>query len=360
MKKMNASKFEKQYVRDQAAEVISEKIRSGAWSDHLPSERWLSQHLGVGRDQIHQAILKLREQGVISLSKRRNQIKSTNTTTKSPITVVFLTPQKLQDASRSFLFCLDHLRHRLDRKNIPVRVETSVNMNAVAVGKRLKKFTHQYPQALWILHRATPAVQQWFQSQDLPMIILGTASNKITAPYVDIDHQAAVRHAIGVMQRAGHPLSSILLLRPNNLLEGIQSIETSYRIAMDHHRVDAAVMSYPEKPSALRKKLTSLFRKNPNMIKGIIISSHRAAAHLNGWLSAEQGIVTGRDLSLICLADGSDLENLYPSVAYYSIDGQKFSTRIFRMINSFLAGNHSQIKQANLLIPDFKQGSSVC
>lgn len=358
---MNASSFEKLYIRDQLAEAIRSRINTGAWSDHLPSERWLSHEFGVGRDQIHQAILKLRELDVVSLVGRRNRISSANAKAKKPMSVVFLTPQKLQDASRGFLFCLDHLRHRLSRKNIPVLVETSVNMSEHSTGKRLKRFTHQHPQALWILHRATPTVQRWFHNQGLPVIILGSASNNITAPYIDIDHAAAVRHSLGVMQRAGHALENILLLRPNNQLEGVQRMEESFRCALNAKQTASWVVKYSEDNTGLINKLRHAFNQPNNTPQGIITTSLRAALFLNGWLSAESGLVTGRDVSLICLADGSSLKHLHPSVAYYGVDRQKFANQLMIRVNRLLAGERGQKnKLATLLIPDFVSGDSVC
>ena len=361
MKKSSAvAGFQKQYVRDQIAKEIHQKIRLATWDDHLPSERWLSEELGVGRDQVHQAILKLRDTKVITLKNRRNWINNANAQQARTVSVVFLTPQRLQEAGRNFLFCIDDLRKKLSKKNIAVHVETSISMSEYSTGKRLKRFIHQRPDSIWILHRATPAVQRWFQSQDLPTIILGTASNKSGFPFIDIDYQAAVRHAIGVMQRAGHSLNRILLLRPNSELEGIRHIEASYRSELEHHESAPVIINYSEENQGLDNKLHSLFGKHANAIEGVISTSARATLYLHGWLTAERGLVTGKDISLICIADHSSLKRLHPSVAYYAMDGHKFANRLHKLISQHLAGERSKCKQANLIIPDYISGGSVC
>jgi len=352
--------FEKQRVRDQVVDAICERIRVGAWLDYLPSERWLSGDFGVGRDQVHQAILKLREMGIVILDGRKNRIAGISNIKGEFKSVVVMTPQKLQGASRSLLFCVDQLRSRLSRKNVPVYVESSVTMKKDTADKRLDKVVGKHRHAVWILHRATPSVQQWFQSRGLAVIILGTASERVDFPYIDIDQVAAVRHSLGVMKRAGHSLERVLFLRPENKLEGIRKMEQGYRFEMDALNVEPCVMKYREDYEGLETKLSGLFSGQNNAVKGVITTSYRAAAYLGGWLAAEKGLVVGRDLSLVCLADGPALSHLYPSVAYYSVQGDAFASKLIPIVNKLLAGERVARSRRIQLVPDFIEGVSVC
>lgn len=351
--------FEKQRVRDQVVTSICEQIRAGAWLDHLPSERWLSGDFGVGRDQVHQAILQLREMGVVALDGRKNKITGIRNVREGFMSVVVMTPQKLQAANHSFLFCIDQLRNRLSRKNVPVYVETSVAMTRNTAGKRLKKMLDKHRHAVWILHRATPQVQHWFGRQGVPVIILGTASEPVPLPCIDIDQAAAVKHAMGVMTRAGHALEKVLFLRPSNELEGVRRMESAYKKEMDDANLAPCVMHYREDYEGLQAKLEALFEPAAP-IDGVITTSYRAAAYLGGWLAAERNLNVGRDLSLICLADGPALGHLCPSVAYYSIEGDAFSRKLVRLVNQMLAGERVLGKDSIQIIPEYVTGQSVC
>lgn len=353
------SAFEKKRVRDQVVDAICEKIREGAWNDSLPSERWLSGDFGVGRDQVHEAILKLREMGVVGLEGRKNIITGKTQSDGGFASVVVMTPQKLQGASHSFLFCVDQLRNRLSRKNVPVYVETSVTMTKDMADKRLEHMVAKHRKAVWILHRATPPVQKWFEHRGLPVIVLGTAAGAVSLPYIDIDQAAAVRHALGVVQRAGHSLQRVLFLRPFNKLEGVKRMEMGYRDEMESMSLQPCVMNYREDYEGLETKLEALFQSD-TPIEGVITTSYRAAAYLGGWLSGNRSLVVGRDLSLVCLADGPALAHLCPAVAYYSVQGDAFASKLIRVVNRLLAGERVVGKVGIQVIPDYIPGGSVC
>lgn len=352
--------FEKKPVSEQVFDVITTRINQGVWQDFLPSERWLSAELGVGRDQIHQAIIKLRGAEIIYLEGKKNRILNSSTAKSSTFSVVVMTPQSLQDASHSFLLCIDQLRKRLSRKAIPIYVETSATLTKNTADNRLEKILAKHRHAIWILHRAPPSVQQWFQSKKLPVIVLGTASDSTSLPYIDIDQAAAARHAVGVMQRAGHDLSRVLFVRPDNHLEGILRMETAYRDEMHSRNLPPCIMTYPEAYRGLELKLESLFVKGKQNIEAIITTSFRAAAFIGGWLAANHNLVIGKHLSLVCLVDGPALAHLHPPVAYYSMQGDAFASKLTRLIQKLMVGDPNPQKHNNLIIPYYIEGNSIC
>lgn len=351
--------FEKKRVSDQVADSLCTRIRAGEWLETLPSERWLSQDFGVARDEIHRAILKLRQMNVIEMERRKNRILGVAHVRDKRTSVVILTPHKLQGAGHSFLYCVDQLRARLGRKNIPVVVETSVVMARGSADKRLEKVLGRHRNAVWVLHRATPDVQKWFETRGLAAVVLGSASNQVSLPGVDIDHVAAVRHAMGLMKRADHDFTKIAFLRPDNQLEGVAHMENGYRDFMDSLSLTPCVVRFKEDDDGLKRKLTSLFQKK-DTVEGVITTSYRAAVFLSGWLASEKGLVLGRDLSLVSLADGPILSELYPSVAYYSIQGESLSSRLVRRVNKLLDGERLGKRGSVFIIPEYVSGESVC
>ena len=129
---------------------------------------------------------------------------------------------------------------------------------------------------------------------------------------------------------------------------------------MDALNVEPCVMKYREDYEGLETKLSGLFSGQNNAVKGVITTSYRAAAYLGGWLAAEKGLVVGRDLSLVCLADGPALSHLYPSVAYYSVQGDAFASKLIPIVNKLLAGERVARSRRIQLVPDFIEGVSVC
>lgn len=351
--------FKKQKVRDQVADAICERIQAGEWKDTLPSERWLSEDFGVARDEIHRAILKLRQIGVVTIEGRKNWIVDKPHQSEKLTSVVVLTPQPLQGAGHSFLYCVDQLRARLGRETVPVVVETSVVMSRGAADKRLERVVARHSNAVWVLHRAAPAVQEWFVSQGLPAVVLGSSAANVPLPGVDIDHMAAVRHAMGVLKRAGSSFDQMAFLRPDTDLEGVVRMDACYRSEMDLLGLEPCVVTFREEEGALAQKLTTLF-KRPEAVQGILTTSYRAAAFVGGWLSSEKGLVVGRDLSLVSLADGPVLAELYPSVAYYSIQGEALSGRLVRRVSRLLAGEQLGKRGSVSAIPEYVAGDSVC
>ncbi|NWK54156.1 substrate-binding domain-containing protein [Verrucomicrobiaceae bacterium N1E253] len=352
------SAFEKQRVSDQVAEVLCSKIGKGVWPDYLPSERWLSDEFGVSRDQIHFAILKLRERGVIALENRKNRVLSSNEVKKGLDKVVVVTPHGLLDANHGFLYCIDHLRNALGGKGVPLYVETSSMLGKSVPDKRLKEVVSRHQNAVWLLHRASPEVQHWFQDKGLQVVVLGTAAEGVHSPFLDVDHTAAVRHALGVMRRAGHTLERVLFLRPSNQLVGVRSMELGYRAEMASLGLAPCAVSYRDYDRGLEQKLSSLF-SNASLIDGVVVTSYRAAIFTCGWLAVEKGLIVGRDLSLLCLSDGPALALLHPSVAYYSMRSDRFSTKLVKVVTNILKGRLGEAVQVQLM-PDYVKGDSIC
>ena len=115
----------KAYRREQIAQALRQGIRGGEWSTWLPSERMLSQHFQVGRDQIHQAIRVLREEGLLELDGRRNRVVRHTRPRTGDRSVTILTPWRLEEADRIFLYIVDRLREGLEADHIRFHIESS-------------------------------------------------------------------------------------------------------------------------------------------------------------------------------------------------------------------------------------------
>lgn len=352
--------FEKKSVREQVAEALLQRIMEGEWQGNLPSERWLSQQMGVSRDQVHAAILLLRQQGIVDLEGKRNKIIARGQQLQRHGRVVVLTPYWLAGASRGLMHCVDKLKSNLVRQGVEVDVEASVSLLKKQADKSLQRLVEMYgKQAVWVLHRASPNVQRWFSERQLTTLILGTAAEGVESASIDCDHQAAAHHAVGVMSRAGHSLGNVLMLRPANDLEGVARMEQGFCQALQQNGLQACVVSYREEGEALAQRLSQLFGA-VRQIEGVVLTSYKAAVFTSGWLAAEKGLVCGRDLSLLSLSDGEALELLYPSVAYYLMEGDGFTAKLVRMIRGLLAHPRSAQVGQSLVMPHYTAGGSIC
>lgn len=350
--------FQKQRVYEQVVELLLQRMHAGDWLEKLPSERWLSDDLGVSRDQVHSAIVQLRRRGVIKLEGKKNLIRIETVPANQLTTVVVVTPTSLQSASHGFLYCLDQLRNRLTKDGVTVQVEALAVLSPKSPIKSLERVMANYSQAVWVLHRASSVVQQWFEASGQPVVVLGTAADSVSLNCIDLDHAAAARHAVGCIQRAGHSLENVLMLRPTNDLEGVAKMECGYREAIASAGVFPLVLRYRE-GEALGQKISQWLDKGVHL-EALVVTSYKAASFISGWLASKHALVVGRDLSLICLSDGPSLELQYPAVAYYAMHGSGLSSKAVQLVQQKLKGIKSTKQRAITVMPEFVAGGSIC
>lgn len=349
--------------REQIREAILDELAAGQWGEYLPSERELAAVFGVGRDQVHQAILRLRDEGVVELTGGRNRITESGGAGSGARRegrirkVVVLSSYDQSDAGAHFRLIVEALFEHLLARGTRVVLENSKRLLGKRPDASLAKLVQAQGEAVWLLYRAAPSVQEWFLQRGLPCLVVGTGCGSI--PCVDINHKAATRHAVTVMEQAGHSAGQVVFLRQDSDLAGLQQMEEGF-LEMAGPNGSQQVVRYREGTEGnLVRRLERLPWKRAEGIGGVITSSSRCAMTVASWIPGGTGLRFGRDLSLICVADNPWLSHLHPSVAHYSLRIGRYTGPLLRMVNRMLDREDSGRNRQRLVMPEFVAGRSV-
>ena len=156
---------QKQSLVTQTALIIKQQIRSGSWTQRLPSERTLSEMLKVSRVTLRAALTQLRRERV--LQAHRGQLlklaggKRTAALTSARNNVVLLTPQPLHMLPPFVMYWIDHLRAHLGAAGCRLETVTQKACYGPRARYALEELTRTARPAAWVLHRSTAPMQHW-------------------------------------------------------------------------------------------------------------------------------------------------------------------------------------------------------
>lgn len=354
--------IQKLYRSDQIRLQILKDISENRWSHFLPSERHLSAQYGVGRDQVHRAIVRLRDDGHLRMEGKRNQILEGATAglagsgETSIQEVVVLTSTPLAEANTLFLFIIDQLKSRLLPNGVQISVEPSRLLQQESPDASLELLVQSHGESVWMLHGANPAVQQWFLNKGLRCMVLGSGIPSI--PSLDIDHGASMKHAVSVMQRRKWATDRLIFIRPSRKLIGFERMEQAF-IQSAGEDASRRVIRYGDNPGDLIRCFKKLPWKHQPRPSGVIVSSSRIAIRLASWLPSEVDLQVGRDVALLSIVDNIWLSHLHPSIAHYSMRSHRYTTPLVRMVMKMIQKESLGNNQQQLIPPDFVEGGSL-
>lgn len=339
----------------EAAEFLRECLRQGTWPHHLPGELKLAQQLQVGRNTIRAALAQLESEGLITNQMgRRREVTGrfqTATETKSQVAVLLLGIPYHALASSTLLW-MEALRLRLlgTGWQLVVKVESSAFRRAPA--QVLETLTAEHPGAVWILHRSTEVMQQWFQNNGQKAVIAGTQHASISLPQVDTDYRALSRHAAARLVAMGH--RQLLILSSHTALAGDAESEIGFCEGAGEARVDVA--THNETPEGVISALRQALESRPLTTALFVLRADHFATALTWLLS--QGVSIPEQMSVISRDDEPFLRHLHPEPTRYQRSAETFAKKLARLITT--CGERTRPETASaLLMPDFLRGGTL-
>lgn len=338
----------------EAAAHLRARLQAGAWKTQLPGEQTLARQLQVGRNTVRAALAILEAEGLlVNRTGCRRQLVAP--AAPAPVRVrSALLLQGLPQASlpASTLLWMDALRCRLEARGwkLEVRVEPAVYRRAP--NRPLEALAAEHPQAVWILHRSTAAMQAWFERRGLQAVLAGSRHAGISLPLVDTDYRAASRHAAGRFLALGHRRLAVLQSRER--LAGDAESLAGFREGAGTASLD--LITHGDAPdevvAALQRRLT---QPQPPTALFVLRAEHAATALT--WL-LRQGIAVPRQLSLLVRDDEPFLGHLHPEPARYRRSPEAYAHKLARLVTALGTGGGIRQREQRL-IPAFLPGQTL-
>lgn len=349
---------ERQYLASQALELLRRQISSGEWGEFMPPERDLAQRMKVGRNTLRQALTVLEQEGWIEpghVGRRRRILGSGGAgEAPAPKRVILLTPYDPLRLPTYLLRETDHLRRAFNEAGYRLDPMTSKAFRVERCERILERLVHLESAGLWILQNAPMPIQQWFDQQDIPAMVVGYSYPGIDLPFVTEDVVAAARHAVGRLSTRGH--KRLALLQPSSVLAGHSLVRTGMEEICAREQMELRQVQHDGTRDGLCRKLDALLASEFRPTALIMVYTFdviTAMTHL-----ARRGCLVPADMSLVSLFDDSSLDAVVPEVTRYRINADHFMRQVFMMAGS-LVGARGHTYEPVHLQPEMIRGETL-
>ncbi len=339
------------------AQVLREGFSEGRWDGFLPGELELCRQLGISRVTLRGGLEILEDEGRVSSGqgKRRRIVgggSSERLLVKAAKWVVLLSPVPLGSLTMTKLLWMDELREQVKVRALGFEFISSAAAAGARPARVLGDLTRRHPDALWVLLRATAAMEKWFGEARLPVVVAGSHYPGIDLPCVDIDYHATCRHAAGQLSARG--CERLGLVTPQAVLAGDRDSEEGFREGAGARPVRA--IRHDGSVDGLCRALDqALMEKEPPHGLLVFHSPHAVTTltHL-----MRKGCAVPERLRIISRDDDPFLARVSPSLARYALKPDVYARQIARILFRQLDGSNSPAAPT-LLLPDFVEGETA-
>ncbi len=348
-------------LAQQVARVLEEDIRRGALRGILPSERQLVEKLQVSRRTIRAATEMLARkklirtaQGVETMILPRSGSRSDRGARR---TIGMLLSQP-PDEPNPFGNLFDELRTLLSTHGF--RLDTHFEQSCLSrrPAKALRRLVTRFSCDGWILASANRACQTWFCSQGFATVLIGTAHDGVTLPYVDVDMLATSRHAANVLLRNGH--RRIALIIEDADWAGYCKTEQGFLEAVSQFGGEAAgqVLRHGGDVAGLQQLLARILQVPAPPTALFIVNPYHYITIAA--LLSDRGLKVPQDMSLLCRDNNICLRFLPIEPSRYGCNARAMAKEIFStLVRTLQAGPEHRPVKSVLMLPKFFEGASI-
>jgi DNA-binding LacI/PurR family transcriptional regulator len=128
--------------------------------------------------------------------------------------------------------------------------------------RKLEEFFRQTRVSCCVLLSVSRTIQQWFDQNRMPALVLGSCHPGVRLPSIDFDYRTICRHAAGILLARGH--RRLALVVPDSGAAGDLASEQGFREAADRRTggdvAHVTIVRHNGTAQQVTHKLDSLFR----------------------------------------------------------------------------------------------------
>ncbi|MEQ1748276.1 MAG: substrate-binding domain-containing protein [Prosthecobacter sp.] len=339
---------------DQTVAALRQSLMQHEFTDRLPGESELAGRLHVSRNTVRAALTVLENEGCLRRANGvRREIVNLYPLPRTKVRRIILVMERTKnDFPPSTAQWIESLASRMSSEGWRFQIQVEPNTYRSRPAGILRSMTASLPGSIWVLHRSTPAMQQWFQDGAHKVILAGARHEGIHLPRVEADWRAASHHAAGRFLRRGH--RRLAILRPDKALAGDEESVEAFKQAADSVPVmdircgggAAGVVT------ALKSMLQLVHRPT-----GVYVLHADQCVTVLTFLQ-QQGFVVPAAISLICRDDESYLALLRPEPTRYRRSASVFAAKLGNLIRETEKG--AAIKgKGHLIMPTAIEGATL-
>jgi LacI family transcriptional regulator len=347
----------------QTAELIRKLILKQTWTTTLPGEESLRIQLGISRVTLRKALAELTAQGWVkpggrgsphTIAQDTHRLAVANPTIQGGVKC--LSQFSEIDLALSMRIILDEIRRTLQAQGRGLEFIQRASIWRGNPENQLRKLSEDPNTSAWILHRASPAIQRWFQDSRLPCLVLGPCHDEVNLPSVQIDHAALGRHAAAEAARLGHHHIAFLVFDPN-AASSINTLSGFRKFSPKNGRAGkVSIIDDHQTTEGLRASLANmLIQIDPPTL--IMVSEAAQTLPVMGILR-EMNMRIPEDISLIVRDHEPFLNRCIPEPTRYTFDWLRFGRTISKLLSEMIESGGVKVVNRKFL-PVFISGQTL-
>jgi DNA-binding LacI/PurR family transcriptional regulator len=335
-------------IASKTTDLLRQQIKLGALRGKIPGVRKLAANLNVSRDNVRVALQRLETEGWL---RDVEHGRSREVVTKLPrsarerrmLRIGVLIFEPLDAMPTTLQRLIMSMQHRMESAGHGVTLITERGQPSEA---RLKRVVPGIQADVWVLHRASRPVMQWFITRGIPAYAAGGMAHGLPIAASSIHLAQAVEQAVDEYVRLGH--RRIVLITASYLRKPAPSSSITRFIEIMHrHGIkvnDFHLPDWDETPAGLQTLLTSLFKATPPT--ALIVEQ---PTHMLGALS----FLKARDLSIpaqvsfTVMFPDATMEWWQPTLAHFRWSEEPFIKHLDRWLGHIAEG-HADVSQRHV------------
>jgi DNA-binding LacI/PurR family transcriptional regulator len=324
---------------EQVTAHLRAAIASGELAGRMPGIRTLAGTLGVSANTVVSALARLEHEGFLEQQGdgRRSLILLPDDF-QGPAYRVTLLLYDREDRQVGYVSAIqEHLKNAGHLVEVADKTLVELDMKV----KNIANIVQQSNCDAWVILSATQEILEWFIRHEIPAFSIFGRFRGLPLAGSGPEKVAAFRAAVRRLAELGH--RRIALLQPEHMRRptiGLLLRETLEEL--ESHGIETGPYNLPDweqTPAGLRHCLDSLFATSPPTALILDRPDEYLAAqqHL-----ARQGVITPRDVSLVCTDDDPAFEWCLPSVSCVCWDWQPLVRRVLRWVSHVSKGKEDR------------------
>jgi len=347
---------------DQTVDLMREMITYQRWKDMLPGEETLRTQFGISRVTLRKALAELEEQGWITFGGRgqRHQIrKNIQNSTSTGIArggVLWVSEFPPLQYAWNTRIIVDEIRKALLTRDRKLAIMHHSPLWRGDPVEDLARLTAVPETTAWILHRASPAIQRWFEESQLHCVVLGPCHEGINLPSVALDYAAIGSHAATESSRLGHHHIAFVAFERDSRSSSQTLLGLTKPRSVTGTAGKVTVIHDDGTANGLRRELALAMRgADPPTL--IMVTEAIQALPVAGILR-EMKFMVPDDVSLVVRDHEPYLERSIPEFSRYTFDWLRFGRSVAGLLNEMVETGVRKSRHRNLA-PLFIPGKTL-
>lgn len=341
-------------LSEQVAFALRDGIRKGHWKEEMPGRNALAAQLGVNHKTVDAALKWLEKEGLLERQGvgRGRKILRNGEGGGQQLRVMILAYEKC-DWRSDYLV---EIVHRLQSAGHVARFAPKTMRDLGMKVERITRYVGKVDAEAWIVVAGSREVLDWFAQQSVPTFGLFGRLIHVDLAGTSPLKAPAYRKFVSRLVELGHRRIS-MLTRADRRRPSPGFLEQHFLDLLGEYGIPTGPYNLPDwddTPEDFRRCLDSLFGRTPPTALIISEASLLIAAqqHL-----AIKGILSPRDVSLICGDESSAFDWCHPTIAHIRWDQEPIVRRVVRWTDQVSRGVDKRNKTATKA--EFIEGGTV-